>query len=578
MIQSKRSPYAAIFGFSLVFLGVASTALPAAPVNGAIVTLTGNQTSHCLGVTNSSTESGAKLRMQACSGSPFQQWKVISDAAGDYQLANVGSGLCIDIPGASAKQTVLQQWGCGNGAWQKWQFHVASAGNYYITSKSSGLAIEEDVARKPGAVLQSAYTGSSNEQWTLSGSGVAKPDHTDEPVGFGAGTTGGAAPRPEVVTVTDRAMLAAALCSSFNAAGLCTDTTRRVIRISGVLDFRGQGKSSKPGCVNTAIFQKGGPNCKSPGGQQGQILNTQGACTSSKARIYDVTYDAAGDTPLMIGSNKTVIGVGTSSGVKGKGFKIQNVSNVIIRNLAITDINDGVVWGGDGISIANSHHVWIADNMIARIGRQHIGTTGEDPVQNVTISGNYFDGSTDYGYFCNGRHYYILLMNGGSQTITIIGNRFHSSSGRSPEIGERGGIIHLVSNYYDDNYWTGGVNGATNTAVLAEGNYFERGDTFHPVADFTSDKTDTHSKSVFAPIAGNLTAANNACVSVLGRNCAANVDKGNSTDGQDFHLNPKVMSNIQSIKSAAESIKSVTPMDPASLPNRPYGPRANIVP
>lgn len=552
------------------------------PANGAVITLTGIHTGHCLGVTDSSTASGARLRMQACSASPFQQWKVTLDAAGDYRFANVGSGFCADVPGASAERTVLQQWGCGNGTWQKWQFHGDATGHYYITSKSSGLALEEDVLRKPGAVLQSAYIGGANQHWAWGRAGAAKTEteSKDEPIGFGAGTTGGAGPDHEEVTVTDPAKLATALCSSFGNDGICSDTTRRIIRISGVLDFRHrEGNASKDGCLNTAVFANGnGQNCKSPGGQQEQTLNDHGACTTSKAPIYKVTYDAASDQPLRVGSNKTVIGVGAHSGIKGKGLKVQGVANVIIRNLSITDLNDGVVWGGDGISLSKTHNVWIANNLIARIGRQHIGTTGDDPVQNVTISANYFDGDTDYGYFCNGRHYYVLLMNGADQTITIVGNRIHSSSGRSPEVGERGGIIHVVNNYYDNNYWTGGVNGTNKIAVLAEGNYFAKGEIFHPVFDNTNNKTDTNSLSIFAPVASNTAAANNACVSVFGRNCTANVDMGNSVDGQDFHLNPKVMSTIQSFNSAAQVIKSVVPVDPSTLPNRAYGPRADIVP
>jgi hypothetical protein len=65
---------------------------------------------------------------------------------------------------------------------------------------------------------------------------------------------------------------------------------------------------------------------------------------------------------------------------------------------------------------------------------------------------------------------------------------------------------------------------------------------------------------------------------MLGRNCTANVDMGHSVDGEDFHLNPKVMSTIQSINSAARVIKSVVPVDPSTLPNRSYGPPADIVP
>ena len=197
MHRFVRFPYLAALGFASLLLGMSHAGAATAggmPANGSVITFTGSQTGQCLGVTNSSAASGARVRMQACSASPFQQWKVKADAAGYYQFANVGSGLCIDIPGASAERSVLQQWGCGNGSWQKWQVRSAAAGHYYVTSKSSGLALEEDVTRKPGAVLQSAYTGGENQYWSLGSASAAKTEteSKDDPIGFGAGTTGGA--------------------------------------------------------------------------------------------------------------------------------------------------------------------------------------------------------------------------------------------------------------------------------------------------------------------------------------------------------------------------------------------------
>lgn len=609
------------------------------PADGSVITLIGKHAGNCLGVTNSSTESGARLRMQACNGLPFQQWKIKSDAAGAYRLANLGSGLCVDIPGGATEQTVLQQWGCGDGSWQKWQFRAAATGQYYITSKVSGLALEEDVRRKPGAVLQSDYTGAANQAWSVSsasaaknqvpnqaptlgkanqlppagsanqapslgkanplpptgganqaprsgGSSAAKTEtrNTDVPLGFGAGTTGGAGPNHEEVTVTNPADLAAALCSKYTG-GFCSDETPRIIRISGVLDFRGrEGSATKEGCLDTHIIDpKVRLHCKSPGGQQEVILNDHGACNDPKAfppiKKFKITYDAAGPKPLKVGSNKTVIGVGVGSGLKGKGLEVQKASNVIIRNLSITDVNDGVVWGGDAITLDDARNVWIADNYTARIGRQHVVTgISEEPVENVTISGNYFDGTDDYAYYCDGRHYYAVLLGAKDQTTTVVGNRFHSTSGRSPQVGQRGGIIHLVNNYYDNNSGAGGLAGSDNLSVLVEGNYFGRGDNYHPISDRTPNKTNERSHENFAPIAGNSAVANNWCGSVLKRNCTANVDMGNAFGSADFLLNPKVMSEIQSINSAAAVIKSTPVVDPLTLPNRSYGPRPNIVP
>ena len=53
-----------------------------------------------------------------------QQWKVVA-AAGRYNLANVNSGKCVDVPVRStASGLQLQQWGCGDGTKtnQQWTF------------------------------------------------------------------------------------------------------------------------------------------------------------------------------------------------------------------------------------------------------------------------------------------------------------------------------------------------------------------------------------------------------------------------------------------------------------------------
>lgn len=546
------------------------------PTSGSVVTLNGVRAGGCLGVQDSGAGNGAKVKIQACTGSAFQQWKATKDSAGDFELVNVGSGMCMDIPGATATQGAeIQLWGCSGGAWQKWKFNNDNAGHYYITSKSNGLALDEDLRSNSAAVVQWAYLGGTNQQWVVKG-GNAVPNNDvvvpganqTGPIGFGAGTTGGAGGK--VVTVTSAKDLAAALCAT-SSGGQCTDTTPRVIRISGVLDFRGaEGRKTELGCTYAA-------NKCSVNGKTEQILDFGTYCSGKDK--YDITYDFAGKTPLLVGSNKTLIGVGAASGIKGKGLALRGgVSNVIIRNLSITDINDGVIWAGDAITIDNASKVWIDHNYFARIGRQHI-VAGWGTAQNVSISDNFFDGTTDHGHWCNGRAYWIMLLVAENQSITLSGNRIHNTSGRSPDVGKsssvkNGGIVHLVNNYYDSNYFTGGLTGHDGVATLLEGNYYSKGDYFFPIMDTTANKTDTHSNQNFAPVAGNSATANKTCASVLGRNCAINHD----TNGKDadFLLNPTTMATIQASSSAVKAIKSVTPEDASKIPNRKFGPQADI--
>jgi pectate lyase len=54
--------------------------------------------------------------------------------------------------------------------------------------------------------------------------------------------------------------------------------------------------------------------------------------------------------------NKTLIGVGASSGLTGAGLDLSYADNVIVRNLKISKASAGE---GDAVTILVSHHIWI---------------------------------------------------------------------------------------------------------------------------------------------------------------------------------------------------------------------------
>ena len=67
---------------------------------------------------------------------------------------------------------------------------------------------------------------------------------------------------------------------------------------------------------------------------------------------------------VPVTSDKTIIGVGLNSGIKGGGFNIKKQRNVIIRNLRVSGTYDpkdypGKVNDFDGIQIDNSTNIWI---------------------------------------------------------------------------------------------------------------------------------------------------------------------------------------------------------------------------
>ena len=50
-----------------------------------------------------------------------------------------------------------------------------------------------------------------------------------------------------------------------------------------------------------------------------------------------ITWDKAGQTPLVVGSNKSIVGVGSKGIIIGKGLRLPaTTTNVIIQNIHIT--------------------------------------------------------------------------------------------------------------------------------------------------------------------------------------------------------------------------------------------------
>jgi pectate lyase len=490
-------------GFTLpALLFAASSAQAAGPVSGAIVTLKGVQSGNCLGVKGSSSASGATLQSQGCSASDFQRWKAVSDGAGYYQLVNVGSGLCIDVPGASAAGgAVMQQWGCAGGNWQKWAFNDDGSGHYYLTSKSSGLSLDvlNQNTANGAAVVQWKYWGGANQQWAT----ATTPAADTAPVGFGAGTTGGIG--GAVVTVTTPAQLAYELCRT-SSGGVCTDTTPRIIQVSGAIDFRGsEGPVTSSGCY---VKQ-----CSA--GPSEYILGSLGACNGKSS--FNITYDKAGGTPLLVGSNKSVIGLGSTAAIRGKGLKlVGGVSNIIIRNLTISDINAQVVWGGDGITMDNVDRVWIDHNRFALIGRQMI-VSGWNKASHVSVTWNEFDGRTPYSATCDGTHYWVALMIGANDSITMANNWVHHFGGRAPHVGTDSGAmqLHMYNNYFQHAPNGHSLDaGSDTTYVLVEGNYYE---------DVARPLTPVVTAHVMAPLTSTAAGAASACNAALKRACVGNV-------------------------------------------------------
>ncbi|EAW11721.1 polysaccharide lyase family 1 protein [Aspergillus clavatus NRRL 1] len=306
--------------------------------------------------------------------------------------------------------------------------------------------------------------------------------------GFAKGVTGGGSATPVYPSTT------AELVSYL------TDSQPRVIVLTKTFDFTNtEGSTTATGCAPWGTA----PGCQLAINQNDWCKNYQ-----SSAPSVSVTYDNAGVLGMTVASDKTLLGSGSSGVIKGKGLRVvSGAKNIIIQNVAITDINPKYVWGGDAITIDNADMVWIDHVTTARIGRQHL-VLGTSASNRVTISNSYFNGVSSYSATCDGYHYWGIYLTGSNDLVTMKGNYIHHFSGRSPKI-QGNTLLHAVNNYWYDS--TGhAFEIGSGGYVLAEGNVFQNIKTIvePPVGGqlFTSPNSNT----------------NQACSAYLGHVCQVN--------------------------------------------------------
>ena len=161
-----------------------------------------------------------------------------------------------------------------------------------------------------------------------------------KPEGFGSKATGGVA-GPTVTPSTN-----AQLQQYLSQSGPLT------IIITKTFDFRGtEGSVTEKGCAPYGT----GAACQ-------KVINAANWCSIDEPRApaVTVTYDKAATIPLLVSSDKTVLGVGKAGVIRGKGFRIaKKANNVILQNLEIKDLNPKYVWGGDAITLDGCSNVWI---------------------------------------------------------------------------------------------------------------------------------------------------------------------------------------------------------------------------
>jgi pectate lyase len=187
---------------------------------------------------------------------------------------------------------------------------------------------------------------------------------------------------------------------------------------------------------------------------------------ASGARVVRVSGMVSISGMQDVASNKTIIGVGSGSGIQGGGgLDIDGVSNVIIQNLNFRS------WSDDGINVQDaSTRVWIDHNTF---GTGHDGSVDiKRASDNITVSWNRFVGSDKTALL--GHSDSNGSQDRGHLRVTYHHNWFDGSNQRHPRV-RFGNPVHVYNNYYDA-VGSYGVASTMEAGVLVEGNYFENTD------------------------------------------------------------------------------------------------------
>ncbi|KAH8672484.1 pectin lyase fold/virulence factor [Ilyonectria robusta] len=193
------------------------------------------------------------------------------------------------------------------------------------------------------------------------------------------------------------------------------------------------------------------------------------AAEADEAYVIVVEGEISGGAKIRVGSDKTIVGNAGASLV-GVGLYIKDVSNVIVRNLAISKV---VADNGDAIGIQASTNVWV-DHCDLSSDRDN-GKDFYDGLLDITHAADWVTVSNTYFH----DHYKNSLVghsdsnadeDTGALHVTYANNKWANVGSRCPSV--RFGTAHIFNNYYAD-VETSGVNTRMGAEVLVESTQFE---------------------------------------------------------------------------------------------------------
>ena len=353
-------------------------------------------------------------------------------------------------------------------------------------------------------MICAAFAASLNAHALDLGQQVLQPENGW--AAYGSGVTGGSAAEPsQIYTVSTRSELIAALNNGIYPPPSSTPSNvPKIIYVQGTLDANVDDNDQPLACAD---YYRNGYTLDA-------FLTTYDPAVWGRdneptgpledARIASRNAQQA-RVRIRVGSNTTIVGVGTDATIKGAWFDIRGTSNVpnsrsniIIRNLTFRDTydcfpawdpTDGTLgsWNAqyDSISLRDTNNVWIDHNRFEdrdtadSTQPQHFGVLYQvhDGLVDITNASDLV--TLSWNRFVN--HDKAMLIGSsdgatadrGKLRVTLHHNVFERIGQRAPRV--RFGQVHLYNNFYDlrstPNYqysWGVGIE----SAIYAEENFF----------------------------------------------------------------------------------------------------------
>ncbi|GAA3808992.1 hypothetical protein GCM10022403_048830 [Streptomyces coacervatus] len=134
------------------------------------VRLVNRKSGKVLDVSGASTADGGAVIQWPSSGGTNQQWKLLPNADGSFQLSNVRSGKVLQSPGGSAQGDGLNQWTADGGDNQSWKLVPSQTSGYHqlVNVRNGWCADVKDASTADGAsIIQWPASGGSNQDWQI---------------------------------------------------------------------------------------------------------------------------------------------------------------------------------------------------------------------------------------------------------------------------------------------------------------------------------------------------------------------------------------------------------------------------